>query len=161
MSTFYRADGWVLEPLGPAVAGASVAVLTDPSDFSTQPGTPLATIYGASSSNAATVTAASWAAQQIIFTLNTIPTDLVPGSYIAVSGASPNGYNSNLSAPWLVLAVNGNQVTVQALTNPGTWVSGGTVATSVLPNPLTTDGNGHYFFYAASGTLRRAGLWAD
>ena len=42
-------------------------------------------------------------------------------------------------------------MTVQAFTNPGTWVSGGTVATSVLPNPLTTDGNGHYFFYAASG----------
>ena len=92
-----------------------------------------------------------WAAQQIVFTLNTIPSDLVPGSYIGLSGASPNGYNSTLSTPWLVLAVNGNQVAVQAFTNPGTWVSGGTVETSVLPNPLTTDGNGHYFFYAASG----------
>ena len=87
MSTYYRADGWVLEPLGPAVAGASVAVLTDPSDFSAQPGSPLASIYGASTSNSATVTAASWNAQQIVFTLNTVPGDLVPGSYIATFGS--------------------------------------------------------------------------
>jgi hypothetical protein len=50
-----------------------------------------------------------------------------------------------------VLAVIGNVVTVASLLNPGTYVSGGTVATSVLPNPLTTDGNGHYFAYFAAG----------
>lgn len=148
---FYRYDTWVSEPLGPAVAGASVAVLTDPSDFSTQPGSPLADIYAASESNSANITAATWAAQQIIFTLDAVPDDVVEGSYIGVSGAGPDGYNSSLSAPWLVLGVNGLEVTVQSFTNPGTYVSGGTVATSLLPNPTSTDGNGHAFFYADSG----------
>ena len=148
---FFRGDYWVQQPLGPAVPGASVAVLTDPSNFSTQPGTPLATIYAAASSNSANVTAAQWIAEQIIFTLNTVPADVVPGSYIAVSGALAAGYNSTLEAPWLVLGVVGLEVAVQAFTNPGTWVSGGTVATSVLPNPTSTDGNGHAFFYAAAG----------
>src|ERR1700678_471960 len=149
--SFYRLDWWVQSPLGPAVPGASVAVLTDPSNFTTQPGSPLATLYAASSSNSATVAAASWSAQQIVFTLSAVPSDVVPGSYIAVSGASPSGYNSTLSVPWLVLAKVGNEVIVQSFTNPGMCVSGGTVSTSVLPNSLTTDGNVHVFFYAAAG----------
>jgi len=148
---FYRYDGWVQTPLGAAVAGASVAILDQPADFDTQPGSPLATIYEADASNAATITAATWEAQQIQFTFNAVPDDVVVNSFFAVSDATPAGYDSTLEEPWQVLAVNGNVVTVGALTNPGTYVSGGTVATSVSPNPITTDGNGHYFFYAAAG----------
>lgn len=151
MSTFYRYDTTIQQPLGPAVPGASVAVLTDPSDFSTQPGSPLAALYAASSSNSANVTAAVWAAQQITFMLDAVPADVVTGSYFGLSGASPSSFNTDVSDPWLVLGVNGNQVVVQALTNPGTWVSGGVVASSALPNPTFTDGNGHAFFYAAAG----------
>ena len=151
-ATFFRYDGWVQTPTGEAVPGASVAVLTDPSDFSTQPGTPLATIFGEGDSNSATIIGATWAAQQLIFELSaTPPDDIVPGSYISVSGVTPSAFNSTLAAPYLVLSVSGNFVTVADLSNPGTYGSGGTVATSVLPNPLTTDGNGHYFFYAEPG----------
>jgi hypothetical protein len=150
--TYYRYDGWVQTPTGEAVPGASVAVLDQPANFTSQPGSPLAAIYGAPNSNGATITGASWAAQQITFMLSaTPPSDVVPGSYIATSGASPSGYNSTDESPWLVLSVLGNNVTVAALTNPGSYVSGGTIATSVLPNPLSTDGNGHYFFYTLPG----------
>ena len=148
-ATFFRLDGWVQTPTGEAVPGASVAVLDQPADFSGQPGSPLATIFAANESNSASVTAASWFAQQIEFTLSaTPPADIVEGSYIGVSGASPAGYNN---PAWLVVSVLGDVVTVEAIADPGTYVSGGTVATSVLPNPVTTDGNGHYFFYAAPG----------
>ena len=151
MPSFYRIDGEVQTPLGSAVEGASVAILTQPADVTTQPGSPLAVLYAAPSSNAATVTAASWTGQVINFTLNTVPSDLVVGSYIAVSGATPTAYNSTVQFPWLVTAINGLVVSVEALTNPGVWVSGGTVATSALPNPTASDGNGHYFAYLASG----------
>lgn len=151
MPSFYRLDGEVQTPLGSAVEGASVAVLTQPATLSTQPGSPLATLYAASSSNAATVTAASWSGQIIQFTLSSVPADIVVGSYIAVSGATPTGYNSTVQFPWLVTAINGLVVSVESINNPGAWVSGGTVATSALPNPTASDGNGHYFFYAATG----------
>jgi len=148
-ATYFRMDGWVQTPTGEAVPGASVAVLDQPANFTSQPGSPLATIFAAPNSNSASISTASWAAQQITFEFSTTPpADVVEGSYIAVSSASPAGYNA---AAWLVLSVNGDNVVVQALSNPGTYVSGGTVATSVLPNPVSTDGNGHYFFYAAPG----------
>lgn len=148
---FFRIEGWVQTPLGAAVAGASVAILDQPADFSTQPGSPLADIFAADTSNSANVTAALWEAQQIQFTLDAVPADVVPNSYIGISGASPSTFDSTLEAPYLVVSVVGLVVTVAALTNPGTWISGGVVATSLLPNPLTTDGNGYYFAYAAAG----------
>jgi hypothetical protein len=149
---FYRYDGTVTTPLGLAVDGANIAVLTDPSDFDSQPGSPLATIYSSDATNSATVTAATWAAGQILFTFSTTPpSDVVPGSFIAVSGVAPATFDSTLEDPYLVVAVNGDVVTVAELTNPGTYVSGGTVATSILPNPTQSGPNGNFFFYAASG----------
>lgn len=152
MPSFYRYDGTVQDPTGLAIPGASVAVLTDPSNFSSQPGTPLATIYAAGTSNSATITGATWAGGQITFTLSTTPpSDIVAGSFIAVSGVTPSAFNTTLEDPYLVVSVSGNNVVVVSLTSPGTYVSGGTVATSVLPNPTSTDNNGNYFFYAAPG----------
>jgi hypothetical protein len=152
MPSFYRYDGSVQTPLGLAVDGANIAVLTDPSNFSTQPGTPLATIYAADASNAATITGATWMAGQILFTFSTTPpADVVPNSFIAVSGVNPSTYDTTLEAPYLVVSVVGDVVTVAELTNPGAYISGGTVATSVLPNPLPSGPNGNFFFYAASG----------
>ncbi len=148
---FYRLQGWLQTPTGNAVPGASVAILTQPADTTTEPGTPLASLYSASSSNSATVTNAVWSGQQITFTLNSVPADVIPGSYIGVSGASPSGYNSTLSAPWLVVSVSGLNVVVLSIANPGTYSSGGTVATSLQPNPVLTDGNGFWFGYASSG----------
>jgi hypothetical protein len=151
--SFYRVDGWVQTPLGLAVPGADVAVLDQPADFSSQPGTPLADIYAASSSNSANITAASWSAQQIEFTFDSVPDDVVPNAFFSVSGADPATFDSPSGDPYQVISILGDVVTVSAPTNPGTYVSGGTVATSVLPNPTTTDGNGHYFFYAAAGLV--------
>jgi hypothetical protein len=150
---FYRIEGWVQTPLGEAVAGADVAILDQPADFTTQPGSPLAAIYSSDATNSATVTAAIWNAQQIQFTLNAVPSDVVENSYISVSGASPSGFNSTTEDPWLVVSVVGLVVTVVALSNPGTWVSGGTVATSILPNPVLTDGNGYWFAYTTAGLV--------
>ncbi len=148
---FYRLQGWLQTPTGNAVPGASVAILTQPADTTTEPGTPLASLYSASYSNSATVTNAVWSGQQITFTLNSVPANVIPGSYIGVSGASPSGYNSTLSAPWLVVSVSGLNVVVLSIANPGTYSSGGTVATSLQPNPVLTDGNGFWFGYASSG----------
>lgn len=153
MSTFYVIRGWLSNPLGSALPGQSVAILTQPAVTTTQPGSPLATLYAASSSNSATISSASWSAQQITFVFSTTPpSDVVAGAYIAVSGASPSGYNSTVSAPWLVVSVSGDNVVVTSVTDPGTYVSGGTVATSAYPNPITTDGNGYWSGYAAAGT---------
>jgi hypothetical protein len=162
MPSFYRQDGTVQSNVGFAIPGADIAVLTQPADFSTQPGSPLANLYAAPSSNAATITGAVWEAGTIAFTFSaTPPADVVEDGFIGVSGASPSGYNSTLSEPWEVLSVVGNVVTVAALTNPGTYVSGGTVATSVLPNPTQSDGNGNYYFYALPGIYSVQIYYAD
>jgi hypothetical protein len=147
----FRIEGWVQTPLGAAVAGANVAVLDQPADFSSQPGSPLASIFSSDTSNSATITAAFWQAQEIAFTFVSVPADVVPNSFIGVSGVTPATFDSTTESPYLVISVVGNVVNVVSLTNPGTYVSGGTVATSLLPNPVTTDGNGYYFAYAAAG----------
>jgi hypothetical protein len=146
-ATFYRYDGTVRTVQGEAIAGASIAVLTQPADTSTLPGSPLATIYAAPNSNAPTVTAASWLAGTATLTLNTMPSDVVVGSYIGVSGITPTGYNGIVE----VTAVSGLTVSYTLDTNPGTYVSGGTLRTSALPNPFPTDSLGNYFFYAVPG----------
>jgi hypothetical protein len=148
---FYRIEGWQQTPTGEAVAGADVAILGQPADTTTEPGSPLEQLYAEPSSNSATVTAAVWAGQQIEFTLNAVPADVVPGSFLALSGALPSAFNTTLQEPYLVIEVDGLVVTVVAEVNPGTWISGGTFATSVLPNPLQTDGNGYYFAYLPPG----------
>jgi len=153
VSTQFRADGRVQSTQGAALSGISIAVLTQPAVTTTQPGSPLATLFNAALSNAATVTAASWLAGAIAFTLNAVPADVVPGSYINVTGVNPSGYNGI----WQVVSVLGLVVTVTtpftltAIANPGTYIGAGTVATSALPNPFFSDTLGNFFFYAASG----------
>ena len=151
---YFRYDGTVLTPVGAAVPSADIAVLGQPADFSTQPGSPLQAIYSQPNSNSASISTASWAAQEIAFTFSAPPpADVLADTYIAVSGVSPTGYNSTLEEPWLVLSVVGNVVTVAALTHPGSYSSGGTVTTSVLPNPTLSDGNGNFFFYTLPGLV--------
>ena len=154
MSTQFRYDGRVQSVMGAAIAGVSIAVLTEPANTSTQPGSPLATIFAAAVSNAAAISTASWLAGAISFTFSAAPpADVVPGSYISVTGINPTGYNGI----WQIVTVVGNVVTVTtpftlgAIANPGLYVSGGAVATSVLPNPFFTDTFGNFFFYAAAG----------
>lgn len=152
MPSFYRYDGTVQDPTGLAIPGANIAVLSQPASFATQPGSPLQAIYAANGSNSATVTGITWAGGQLTIALSsTPPADIVTGSYIGLSGVTPSAFNTTLSSPYLVVSVNGNNVVVVSVSNPGVYVSGGTVATSVLPNPLSTDNNGNYFFYAAAG----------
>lgn len=153
MATF-RYDSRVQSVFGAALPGVSIAVLTQPANTTNQPGTPLATIFAASVSNAATLSSASWLAGQITFVFSAPPpADVVPGSYVQITGVNPTGYNGI----WQVVSVSGNNVvattpyTLAPITNPGSYVSGGTVATSALPNPFLTDNLGNFDFYAAAG----------
>lgn len=52
MSTYFRYDGICLDGSGHPVAGVNVAVLTQPANTTTQPGSPLATIYADSTGTA-------------------------------------------------------------------------------------------------------------
>jgi hypothetical protein len=156
MSSQFRYDNRVQAVTGQALSGVSIAVLTQPANTSTQPGTPLATIFNAATSNAATLTSASWSSltAQITFLFSAPPpADVIAGSYIQLTGVNPTGYNGI----WQVVSVSGNNVivttpfTLAAISNPGAYVAGGTVATSALPNPFFTDTLGNFFFYAAAG----------
>jgi len=152
MPSFYRYDGSVRNPVGLAIPGASVAVLGQPATFTSQPGSPLQTLYAAASSNSGSITAAVWNGGAITFSLSmTPPSDVVAGSYIAVSGVTPSTFNTTVSAPYLVVSVTGMNVVVASPTSPGSYVSGGTIATSALPNPTATDSNGNFFFYVTAG----------
>src|SRR5437660_1307760 len=145
----FRYDGSVRTVVGSALTGLSVAVLSQPANTSTQPGSPLAAIFAASITNSATLSGASWLAGTATFVFSaTPPADVVAGSYIQVTLVNPTGYNG----VFLVTGVSGNNVTAALVTNPGAYVSGGTIATSALPNPFTTDNLGNFFFYAAAGT---------
>lgn len=157
MSTFYRQDLVTRSAQGEAIAGVEVYVCNQPltTPLNQIPPAPLATLYAASSSNAATITTAAQAGVTINFTFSTTPpADVVPGAFINVSGVTPSAYNG----VWQVLSVVGNVVSVVtpystfAPTVP-VYVSGGSVATSALPNPFLTDGNGNGFFYTLTGIV--------
>jgi len=143
----FRLQGTVQTPLGAAVAGANVAICSQPATLTSQPCTPLATLYNAPSTNTTSLTGASYAVQQITFALAIVPSDVVAGSYISITGASPSGYNG----VWLVASVSGLNVTIASVfSNPGSYITGGTVTTSALPNPVQTNGNGYFYAYVAS-----------
>jgi hypothetical protein len=151
-----RYDGRVQSTIGQALAGASIAVLTQPAVTTTQPGSPLAALFSATVSNTGTLTTASWSTltQQLTFAFSgAVPADVIAGSYISISGVNPAGYNGI----WQVVSVAGlnvvatTPVTLAPVANPGTYVSGGAFATSALPNPFLSDQLGNFFFYAAVG----------
>lgn len=151
----FRYDGSLRTVLGVSLPGASIAVLTQPAVTSTQPGSPLASIFAANTTNSATLSSASWVNGVMTLVFSAAPpADVVPGSFIQVTGVNPAGYNNI----WQVVSVNGNNVvvttpfTLATPANPGAYVSGGTVATSALPNPFFTDNLGNFFFYAPAGS---------
>jgi hypothetical protein len=151
----FRFDGSVRTVVGNALTGLSVAVLSQPAVTTTQPGSPLISLFAAAITNSAALSSASWllGVMTMVFSAPP-PADVVAGSYIQITGVNPTGYNG----VWLVVSVNGNNVvvttpyTLAAPANPGGYVSGGTVATSALPNPFLTDNLGNFFFYAPAGT---------
>lgn len=147
--SFFRYDLSVRSVIGQAVDGATVAVLNQPATFPSGEdvvGTPLATIWAASSSNSANITDITWQNGLIDFTFDAVPADVLPGSYFSVSGADPSAYDGI----WQVDSVDGDDVFVSQVLDLGTYVSGGTVATSAYINPFTTDNLGNGFFYIAA-----------
>lgn len=157
MASFvYR--GVVRNAIGEAVPGVEIFVCNQPlTSGSAIPPAPLASLFAIPTTpNAATISTAVYIGGFIEFTFTgVLPADVIPGSFIAVSGVAPTGYN----AVWEVVEIDAvNFIVTVTLPyenfapNPGTYVSGGTVATSALPNPVVTDGNGNFEFYAASGT---------
>ena len=158
MSSQFRFDGRVQDIVGNAIAGASIAVLAQPAVTTSQPGSPLATIFNAATSNAATLTGASWSSTTAQLTLvfsGSVPADVVAGTFLNITLVVPTGYNGI----WQVVSVSGLNVvvttpyTLAAIANPGSYVSGGTVATSALTNPFFTDTLGNFKFYSASGVF--------
>jgi hypothetical protein len=147
LGNFGRYDNTVRNAIGEAIVGASIAVLTEPAMVSTQPGSPLQSIFAAPTSNTESASMASWLAGTATLTLGIIPSDLVVGSYINIEGILPTGYNGIAQ----VTAVSGLEVSYEVSVNPGIYISGGTVQTSVLPNPFLSDNLGNFFFYAAPG----------
>lgn len=152
----FRYDGRVQDISGNAVPTASIAVLTQPANTTTQPGSPLATIFSAAIQNSPTITTATWSnlTQQITFVFNaTPPSDVVVGSFLQAAGWTPVGYNGF----WQVVSVSGLNVvvatpyTLAAVANPGIVSVVGTITTSALPNPFFTDPLGNFFFYATAG----------
>jgi hypothetical protein len=158
MSSQFRYDGRVQDIVGKAIAGASIAVLTQPANTTNQPGSPLASIFNAATSNASVITGASWSSTtaQITFVFSgSVPSDVVAGSFIQVTSANPAGYNG----VWQVVSVSGLNVvvttpyTLAAITNPGTYISSAAIASSALPNPFFSDTLGNFYFYSASGVF--------
>jgi hypothetical protein len=156
--SIFRYDGTVRNVVGQAITGANIAVMSQPANTSTQPGTPRIDLYAAPVSNqVVAITTATWLNGQITFQFTaTPPADVVVGAYIKANGFTPTGYNG----VWQVVTVNGNLVTVAtpftptvAIPNPGIVSVVGTVNTSALPNPLQSDTLGNFFFYAASGVV--------
>jgi hypothetical protein len=156
----FRYDGNVRDVIGDSLNGVSIAVMTQPANTTTFPGSPLATIYSGPNSTSPNVTGASWLAGTATVILNTIPIDLIVGSYVEFDSISPSGYNGIVQ----VTGVNGLNVTYALNVNPGVYVSGGTARTSALPNPFLSDNIGNFFFYASAelytvqlygGTLRQ------
>lgn len=145
----FRYDGAVRTVNGAALTGVSIAVLSQPAVTTTQPGSPLVSIFAAALTNSAALSSASWLNGVVTFVFTAPPpADVVVGSYIQITGVTPTGYNG----VWLVTSVSGNNVTAALTTNPGAYVAGGTVATSALPNPFLSDNLGNFFFYAPAGT---------
>ena len=108
------------------------------------------------------VTAASWLAGQATFTLTYLPSTLIVGGLLNVSGVTPNGYNGN----WVVASINDSSpsaptVTVTMVSNPGVYQAGGIInnsaAASQPANPITqiVDANGNFLLlttYGVEGT---------
>ena len=155
----FRYDGRVQDISGNAVPTASIAVLTQPANTTTQPGSPLATIANAAVQNTPAVSTASWSnlTQQLTFNLSAAPpSDVVAGAFISASGFTPTGYNgiwqvvsASAVSPFPVVVTT--PYTLAAVANPGTVTGVGTVTTSALPNPFFTDSLGNFFFYAGAG----------
>ncbi len=105
------------------------------------------------------VTAASFNATTgyVTFTVSTNPV-FVPGSEFTVTGASPSGYNqtyvavAGTSGTTLVgNALSGQLGTMQAISNPGAYSSGGTAVSVIMPQ-MAAVGLATQAFIAPFGT---------
>lgn len=74
---------------------------------------------------AITITAATWATGQATFTTSAAH-GITPGTQVQISGITPAGYNGTFTA---LAGTTGSTIVVAIPTNPGTYSSGGSVAT--------------------------------
>ena len=105
------------------------------------------------------VTAASFNATTgyVTFTVSTNPV-FVPGSEFTVTGASPSGYNQTYVAvagtsgtTFVGNALSGQLGTMQAISNPGAYSSGGTAVSVIMPQ-MAAVGLATQAFIAPFGT---------
>lgn len=104
------------------------------------------------------VTTASWAGGQAVFTISSLLPAIVMGGVLQITDAYPAAYNGN----WAIVSVNDTvktapTVTVTMAVNPGTYESGGDVNnsenTSQPQNPITQiqDSNGNFLLLTTYG----------
>lgn len=98
--------------------------------------------------NTYSVTGASWSSGsggQITYTIGTH--NIQANQHVSIASASPTGYNfSDIS----VVSVTTNTIVVASSSNPGTWVSGGTVTVNLAgaaAGMLQVDQNGNLRLY--------------
>jgi hypothetical protein len=93
------------------------------------------------SSQGLTITAASWAATgggQITLTTN-VAHGMAVGANFAVAGVTPSGYNGNYVS---ITGTTGSTIVAAQVVNPGSYVSGGTVAATWPARDVNGGANG-------------------
>jgi hypothetical protein len=138
-----RYDSVVQSPTGQAIAGASIAVCTQPATTTTTPCSPLATLYPDSSGT--TYTISSIARSGNVVTVTTSVANTVPvGQWVTLAGVTDPSFDGTFETT----AQSGSTFQFAQVGTNGSS-SGGTVAGA---NPTFSDGLGNYHFYAAYGS---------
>lgn len=136
-----RFDNQVLSPTGQAIAGASIAVCTQPAVITTPPCSPLATLYADSSGVIYGIMSAVRSNGVTTITtgiVNSIPVNV----WVTLAGVTDPRFNGTfqVTSHPTSTTFTFNQVGANSSS------SGGTVSGA---NPTFSDGLGNYFFYAA------------
>lgn len=137
-----RFDNIVIGPTGQTIAGATIAICSQPANTTTTPCSPLATVWPDSSGQNYSITAISCASNVVTVTTgapNTIPV----GQFLTISGVTNTAFDGTFEVQSVINTTN--FTFQQACTNGSS--SGGTISGA---NPTYTDGLGNYFFYVPS-----------
>jgi len=130
---------------GLPVPNVNVGVCGEPASTSTQPCSPLATLYMDSTHQSYSIASSNGAVRSsgIVTITTTSANGIQPGESVAISGVGDSTFNGTFT----VQSSGGSQFSyAQAGANAAS--GGGTVSAA---NPLIADAHGNYFFYAAPG----------
>lgn len=140
-----RHDGIVLGARGP-VAGASVAVCSEPANVSTQPCSPLATLYPNTLLTLPAIASSGGAVRSanVVTITTTSAHGLSVGQSVTISGVTDSSFNGAFT----VTSTPSGTAFAYSQAGPNATSGSGTVS---APNPLQADALGNFHFYAAPG----------